>query len=312
MTDVVVVGSLNMDLVVRADRLPEAGETRAAQGFATYPGGKGANQAVAAARLGARVAMVGRMGRDAFGEALLAGIRAEGIDPRGVSADAEAPTGVAVILVEASGDNRILIVAGANGALSPGDVARSAADGIWNGARALLLQLEVPMATVVAAAREGRARGLAVLLDPAPSPPVGLPDELWATVDAVLPNQSEARALTGIDVRSPDDARRAAAALRRRGPRVAVVKLGAEGAFVDTGDAAWYEPGIPVRAVDTTAAGDAFAGGVAARLAAGEGWREAVTFANRAGALAVTRPGAQPAMPRAAEVEAIMKRWHRE
>ncbi|MBX5476192.1 MAG: ribokinase [Clostridia bacterium] len=307
MADIIVVGSLNMDLVVEAERAPEAGETLPGRRFGTAPGGKGANQAVAAARLGGRVAMVGRVGADAFGDALLEAARGDGVDVRGVARDPSEPTGVALIVVEASGDNRIVIVAGANGRVTADDVAASCRAGLWDGARVLLLQLEIPLPAVAAAAEEGRRRGMLVLLDPAPAPPSpdALPPELWRAVDAVLPNQAEARALTGIAVDGPDAARAAAAALCARGPRTAVVKLGADGAFVRHDGAAWHEPGLRVPVRDTTAAGDAFAGALAVALAAGRDWRAAVAWANRAGAASATRPGAQPSLPTQADLERL-------
>lgn len=308
MTDVVVVGSLNMDLVARVARAPVAGETVSGESFETFPGGKGANQAVAAARLGAQVAMVGRVGRDPFGRTLVALLAAEGVDVRGVSDDGEGPTGVALIVVERDGGNRIVVVPGANGGLRPGDVEASVRAGLWEGARVLLLQLEVPGETVVRAAEIARGRGMLVLLDPAPAPrrAGGLAPEvarLLKAADAVLPNQLEAEALTGIAVPGPGAAGPAARALRSLGPRTAVVKLGGDGVFVDAEGEIWHEPALAVDVVDTTAAGDAFAGALAARLAAGDGWRRAVAYANRAAALSVTRPGAQPSMPRRHELE---------
>lgn len=302
MSDVVVVGSLNLDLVVRAPRLPAPGETVPGGVFATFRGGKGANQAVAAARMGAAVRMVGRVGDDAFGATLREGLTAEGIDVRGVRVTANVASGVALITVDDAGQNTIVIAPGANGALTPADVEESRP--LLSGAKLLLLQLEVPVESVHAAARLARARGLSVLLDPAPAAP--LPDGLLALTDALLPNEVEAAALTGIAIADLEAAAAAAAVLRRRGAGRVLVKLGARGVWADLGDRAFHVPGIAVRTVDTTAAGDAFAGALAAALAAGSSWETAVVRANAAAALSTTRAGAQASMPSRDDVESFL------
>lgn len=302
MSDVVVVGSLNLDLVVRAARLPAPGETVPGGVFATFRGGKGANQAVAAARMGAAVSMVGRVGDDAFGATLREGLTAEGIDVRGVRVTAGVASGVALITVDDAGQNTIVIAPGANGVLVPADVEESRP--LLSGAKLLLLQLEVPVESVQAAARLAREHGLLVLLDPAPAAP--LPAGLLALTDAVLPNEVEAAALTGIAITDLRAAAAAAAVLRRRGARRVLMKLGARGVWVDLGDRAFHVPGLAVSAVDTTAAGDAFAGALAAALVASASWEGAVGRANAAAALSTTRAGAQASMPSRDDVERFL------
>ncbi|MDI3298759.1 MAG: ribokinase [Bacillota bacterium] len=302
---IVVVGSLNMDLVVQVPRWPGPGETVPGERFLQVPGGKGANQAAAAAALGGEVAMVGRVGRDAFGEALLANLRRFGVDVSGVAADAGAPTGVAVIGVEPDGENRIVVVPGANGRLRPEDLAAPACADLWGQAEVLLLQCEIPVETIVAAARLGRRHGLAVLLDPAP--PVPLPEEIWSSVDACLPNQLEAGVLTGRPVGDLTSARLAAADLLARGLRWVAVKLGAQGVLLGEGSDFLHIAGLKVPAVDTTAAGDVFAGALAVGLTEGLAFAAAASFANRAAALSTTRPGAQSSIPRREEVDALLR-----
>ena len=297
---IVVVGSLNQDLVVPVARFPAPGETVLGGDYARHPGGKGANQAVAAARAGGRVTMVGRVGDDAFGHALRAALRADGVDDVGVRTTPERPTGVAFITVDAAGQNTIVVASGANAALTPDDLDPHA----FHDASVLLLQLEVPLATVLAAARAGRAAGARVVLNLAPARPLG-PDEL-ADVDVLVVNETEAAVVTGLDVAAV--ARDPAAALRALTDLVpaAVVTLGADGA-------AWRADGVPgevrghrVAAIDTTAAGDAFVGALAVRLGAGAGLAEAVTYGNAAGALATTRAGAQTSLATATEIEALL------
>ena len=301
---VVVVGSLNMDLVVRTPRMPRAGETLEARSFSLFAGGKGANQAVAAARMGAAVAMVGRVGEDAFGDGLLAALRAEEVDVGGVGRTPGMSTGIASIWVDDSGANAIAVVAGANGQLSPRDVER--ASDLMRAGSLVLLQLEVPRPTVEAAIRLGRERGARVILDPAPAHPAAAAwlEQLWA----VTPNQVEAEALVGFPVADVSSGARACRALLQGGVRVAVVKMAEQGAVVagEGLDGVYHLPAARVEVVDTTAAGDAFAGALAAALAAGASVLEACSRANAAGALAVTRAGAQPSLPRRSEVEAFV------
>jgi len=298
--NVTVVGSLNMDLVVKAPRLPAVGETVTKGTFGTFSCGKGANQAVAAARLGARVGMVGAIGKDAFGSQLRDGLRRDGVDVSHVIEIDDAPSGVALITVGSQGQNTIVVAPGANWRMTPAHV-DAAADLIAR-SQILLIQLEIPIDTVTRAAEIASSAKVRVVLDPAPAPESPLPDRLIRLVDVINPNEVEAKVLTGTNVADERGARDAAERLLAMGCRSAVIKLGARGAFVADGDTRAAVPGIHVDAVDTTAAGDAFAGALAVALGEGRPIMEAVRFANVAGAISVTRMGAQPSMPRRAEV----------
>lgn len=304
MTRVCVVGSLNMDLVIRAPRLPTRGETVTGGEFATFRGGKGANQAVAAARLGAGVSIVGCVGDDLFGRQLLDGLREEGVDTRAVRVDRGTPSGVALITVDPAGHNTIVVAPGANRRLTAADV--DAARQAIAEADVLLAQLEVPVEAVLQAARIARARGRPLVLDPAPAAP--LPDELYENVSVINPNEGEAQRLTGIAVDDEAGVRAAAELLLARGCGAVVIKVGEKGAFVAAGTMREMVQGVAVAAVDTTAAGDAFAGALAVALAEGRDTIAAARFANVVGALSVTRMGAQPSMPTRDEVAAMAGR----
>lgn len=303
---IVVFGGINMDLVATTARLPAPGETVFGTSFQTAPGGKGANQAVAAARLGANVRMVGRVGADEFGPALLDGLRAEGIDASRVATDPHNPSGVAMILIDDFAQNCIVAVYGANMACD--DQQLAALDDALDGADALLLQLETPLPIALEAARAAKRRGVTVVWDPAPALDMGA--EAYALCDALTPNQVEAEFLTGIAVTDTDSASRAADILVGQGAPAAVVKLGEGGAFYatspDTGGERGFAPAFEVDAIDTVAAGDAFAAGVGVALARGLSLPDAVMFGSAAGALAVTKSGAQQAMPYANEVNALL------
>ena len=305
MARVAVVGSLNMDLVIRAPHLPSVGETVLGGTFATFAGGKGANQAVGAARLGATVAMVGRVGNDAFGRMLRDGLTRERIDASGVRTDPSAATGVALITVDSAGQNTIVVASGANAALTREDV--DAARNMIAQSAVLLLQLEVPLDVVYYAAQIAHAAGCTVILDPAPAPSQPLPDELYRLLSAIHPNEVEARALTGIAIATEADARRAAEALLARGCQAVVIKLGARGAYLAAGARREAVPAIRVTPVDTTAAGDAFAAGMAVALAEQASLQAAVQFATAVGALKVTRMGAQPSMPTREELRGFAR-----
>ena len=299
---VTVVGSLNMDLVVRAPRIPEPGETIIGGEFRTVPGGKGANQAVAAARLGAQVAMVGRVGGDAFGGLLLDNLAAAGVDHTFVARDAEAATGVALIEVDDAGQNSIVVVSGANMRLAPVDVeAAAAAIGV---ADVLLLQLESPLETVTRAAQVAHAQGVTVILNPAPARPV--PDGLLGLVDVLIPNESETALLTGLPVGGQEETEAAAAALRRMGVATVILTLGGRGALLAHAGGVELFPAFDVTPVDTTAAGDAFVGGLAVALAEGRPLQEAVRWGNAAGALATMTLGAQPSLPTRQALERML------
>lgn len=302
---VVVFGSINMDLVVRTPRLPAPGETLTGYTFFTAPGGKGANQAVACARLGAPTRMVGRIGDDLFGEQLRASLRSFGVQDDGVLTT-PGPSGVALIAVDDTAENTIVIVPGANGAVSIADIPRL--ERALDGARALLLQLEVPIETVVAAARAAHTRGVTVILDPAPALP--LPDELYALADIITPNEHEAATLTGIAVHNDQGAIAAARALIARGARRVALKLGARGALTADTEGEQFWSSFTVTPVDTVAAGDAFNGGLAVALSEGRSFDEAIRWGLAAGALSVTRHGAQPSMPERNDVLTLLAQEH--
>ncbi|AMV42513.1 ribokinase [Paraburkholderia caribensis] len=297
---VTVVGSLNMDLVARAPRLPQPGETLAGRTFAQVAGGKGGNQAVAAARLGAQVAMIGCVGADANGAQLCAGLEAEGIDCSALETSATAPTGVALIIVDDGSQNAIVIIAGSNGEVTPATLARH--ETVLAAAQVVICQLETPPAAVHAALSAARRIGKTVILNPAPATGP-LPADWLPLVDYLIPNELEAATLTGLPVATPADANAAADALRRAGARNVIVTLGAQGVVAALGEAAPQHFDAPrVKAVDTTAAGDTFIGGFAAQLARGADVADAIRFAQRAASISVTRAGAQPSIPTRAEV----------
>lgn len=298
--NVVVVGSLNMDLVARAERLPRPGETLAGESFATVGGGKGANQAVAAARLGARVAMIGCVGADAYGEQLREALLREGIDCQAVARIEGVSTGVALIVVDAGSQNAIVIVAGGNGRLTPEAVVQF--DDLLLAADVVICQLEVPQATVGHTLRRARALGKTVILNPAPATGP-LPVDWYASIDYLIPNESEAAALSGVPVSSLETARAAAQRLLELGVNKVIITLGAQGSLLADAQRFEHFPAPCVQALDTTAAGDTFVGGFAAALAQGKSEREAIAFGQAAAALSVTRAGAQPSIPFLGEVQ---------
>lgn len=297
---IVVVGSLNMDLVIRAPRHPRPGETLTGGPFLTIPGGKGANQAVAAARLGAQVTMIGKVGADGFGQALTDNLAAAGVNVTHITRAAEA-TGVALITVSAAGENTIVLAPGANGAVTPEDV--RAREAVIRGADALLLQLEVPLATVTAAAEIAASHKVPVILNPAPAQP--LPAELLRRVTYLIPNEHEAALLAGRDGGDPVAL---AEGVRALGPRSVVVTLGAAGSLVLDGAEAVRVPAFPVDVVDSTAAGDAFVAAFAVALSEGKPAGEAARWGCAAGGLACTVLGAQPSLPSRDAVERLVER----
>jgi len=297
---IVVVGSVNADLVVRVPSLPRPGETVSGGRFASVGGGKGANQAVAAARAGGVITFVARVGSDAAGDAAIAGFRAAGIDTTHVTRDPGAASGVAVILVDERGENMIAVAAGANDRLVPADVDR--ARGAIAAADVLLVQLEIPLETVRHAVGLARSAGVRVILNPAPARP--LAPQLLAAVSVITPNETEAAALTGRPVADEESAMAAAVDLARQGP-AAVVTLGGRGAVVADGRTATVVPAFPVTPVDTVAAGDIFNACLAVALAEGRTLAEAVRFASAGAAISVTRAGAQDSAPIRRDIEAL-------
>lgn len=290
-----------MDLVTRAPRLPRGGETLIGESFATIPGGKGANQAVAAARLGAQVSMVGCVGNDAYGEQLRGALLAESIDCQAVRVE-QGSSGVALIVVDDNSQNAIVIVAGANGALTAEVL--DGVDDVLQSADVIICQLEVPDATVGHALKRGRALGKIVILNPAPASHA-LPADWYACIDYLIPNESEAAVLSGLAVDSLETAEAAAAHLIAAGAGKVIVTLGAQGLMFANGASFEHFPAPRVKAVDTTAAGDTFVGGFAAALASGKSEVDAIRFGQVAAALSVTRAGAQPSIPTLLEVQAF-------
>lgn len=291
---IIVFGSINIDLVATTPRLPVAGETLLGHDFFKAPGGKGANQAVASARLGIATYMVGRVGAQGFAAELVSSLQASGVQTDNVFLDETVSSGVAIISVDDTGENQILVIPGANGRVNQEDVERLSR--LLPQATALLLQFEIPMSAVVAAAKAAREAGVRVILDPAPVQS-DVPDELYSLVDIITPNEVEAAQLVGFPVDGEESATKAAAVLRQRGVKNAIVKLGAKGVFCATQEESFFIPSFPVHTVDTTAAGDAFNGGLAAALHQGLSLRQAVVWGAAAGALAATKPGAQPSLP---------------
>lgn len=300
---IVVFGSINMDLVARVDQFPQPGETITGSAFNTAPGGKGANQAVACARLGAPTRMIGRVGSDYFGKVLKDHLSHEGIDVSGVYEDPSTHSGVAMILVNRLAENNIIIVPGANGAVGQEDLARLelvlATDSI------LLLQLEVPLEAVVKAAEMAHACGAKVILDPAPAR--ALPEELYRSVDFLTPNLGEAAMLVGFPIQSDQDVLRASQILRKRGMEWVMIKMGEKGVFAAGSSGHKAYPAIPVNAVDTVAAGDAFNGAFAAAIDDDLPVEQAIEWGLAGGAWAVTRPGAQDAMPYREDVQGLLR-----
>lgn len=299
MPNILVVGSLNADLVVRAPRFPQPGETISGDDLQIIPGGKGANQAVAAARLGANVSMLGRVGKDNFGDFLLDNLKSNHVDSQLIQRD-DATTGTAIVVVDSSGQNSIVLSPGANGKVSPADVEKAS----FSNHDLLLLQLEIPTPTVLHAAGRARENGLRVLLNPAPAKP--LSDELIAPVDFIIPNETELSLLTGMEVKDNPSAEEAARVLLQRGAKHVIVTLGSRGALLVTDTRVEQVDPFEVNAVDTTAAGDAFIGGFATALLQDKSLEEAVRYGCACGALATTKFGAQPSLPTKEEAERFM------
>ena len=302
---ITVIGSLNADLVQNVDRLPRAGETIVGGSLKTFSGGKGANQAYAAGRMGARVSMIGQLGNDSLASLLLTSLQSAGVDTELVG-EADVSTGTAVILVLPSGENVIVISPGANATVTP--ALATGRLGSLRGGSYLLSQLEIPIESVQESLAVARARNATTILDPAPARP--LPAELLRNVDFLTPNETETLALLGEPDLSMDvdsDVERAAGQLLALGPRSVILKLGARGCLVATEGRSIREPGFEVSAVDTTGAGDVFNGAFATAMAEGKTVRQAARFANAAAALSVTRPGAQSSVPSRQRVDRFLR-----
>lgn len=301
---VIIFGSINMDLVARTPTLPVPGETLLGYSFVTVPGGKGANQAVAVARLNIPTIMVGRVGNDGFGQELLTSLQEAGVETTDVLVDESQHSGVAMIAVDDHSENHIIVIPGANGQVNADDVDRLSHH--LPGAAALLLQFEIPLPAVLAAANAAQQAGVRVILDPAPARS-DLPADLYSLVTIITPNAVEAAHLVGFPIIDPATAAKAATVLQQRGVPTVVIKLGAQGVFCATPDDSFFIPAFPVQAVDTVAAGDAFNGGLTAALADGLDIRQAITWGAATGALAATKSGAQSSLPDRATVEAFLK-----
>ncbi|WP_248630915.1 ribokinase [Paenibacillus riograndensis] len=300
---IVIIGSLNMDMVVRTSRAPNAGETLFGQGFALSPGGKGANQAAAAARLGADVQMIGRVGRDTFGSELLEVMRKEQINTEHIGQSETQTTGVASIVVDGEGENRIIVVPGANIEMGPADIA--ALEPVISQAEIVVMQLETDLAMCAHAAAVAHRHGIPVILNPAPARE--LDDEFLQHVTYLTPNETEAGILAGIAVNSVAEAEQAAHILLQKGVQNVIVTLGSKGALIVNKGGTLHIPGFPVQAVDTVAAGDSFNGALAWQLTQGKTLAEAARFANAVGALAVGKQGAIPSLPYLPEVEQFLQ-----
>ena len=299
---ITIVGSSNTDMIIQVPRIPKPGETILGGVFNTAAGGKGANQAVAAARAGGKVTFVARVGNDMFGEQAVEGFKRDNINIDYIITDPDAPSGVAEIFVAEDGENSIAVASGANARLSPEDV--SAAEKAIANADVLVMQLESPLETVKAAAKLAQEHGVTVILNPAPAQQ--LPDDLLKNISILTPNESEAELLSGIFVKDEKTAELAANALRARGVEIVIITMGASGVYIASDELSGVQYGFKVNPVDTTAAGDVFNGALAVGLAQGQSLKDAVQFAQAAAALSVTKLGAQPSAPTAQQIREFL------
>ena len=301
---IAVVGSSNMDLVVKSKRIPAIGETILGGDFIMAPGGKGANQAVAAAKLGAQVFFIAKLGEDIFGSQSLNNFEKEGVNTKYVLQTKEAPSGVALIMVDDDGNNLIVVAPGANQSLSPEDVKEAGTEIASSGA--LVAQLEVPIETIECAAGLANKSNVPFILDPAPAQK--LSPQLLKMVDVLTPNETEAQFLTGVEVKDQESASAAAQKLLECGVKTVILTMGASGYLTVSNEGTEFVPARKVKAADSTAAGDAFTGSLAVGLARGQTLSEAALFANNVAAVSVTKMGAQPSMPTVQEVEAFISK----
>ena len=301
--NIVVVGSSNTDMIIKMPRIPKPGETIIGGEFSTAPGGKGANQAVSAARAGGQVFFVARVGDDMFGEQAVEGFIQDGVDIENIIRDKNAPSGVALIFVDKDGENSIAVASGANANLSPADI--YAAEDVISSSSVLLMQLEIPIETVETAVEIAGGYETQVILNPAPARAIG--DNILKHISILTPNESEVELLTGIKVEDEQGAAQAADMLVKRGVETVIITLGSGGAYVASSDFKGIIPGFSVEAEDTTAAGDVFNGVLAVLLAEGKSLPDAVRFSNAAAALSVTRLGAQPSAPKRKEIDRFLK-----
>lgn len=300
--NIVVIGSSNTDMIVQTPWIPKPGETILGGTFSTAAGGKGANQAVAAARAGGNVSLIARVGTDMFGDQAVEGFRRDGIDTEGVLRDETAPSGVALIIVDEQGENSIAVAPGANALLTPNDI-HSMKDTLTS-ASVILMQLEIPLETVAAAAEIGAAAGVPVILNPAPAQK--LDNNLMRNISLLTPNETEAELLTGMPTSTDDEIARAATHLRELGPDSVIITLGGRGSYVSSDEFTGIIPAFPVKPVDTTAAGDVFNGVLSVRLATGAPITEAVRYASAAAALSVMKLGAQTSAPTSSDIEKML------
>lgn len=301
MSDIVVLGSLNMDLSIRVPRIPLPGETISGENLITNAGGKGANQAAACANLGCQVTMIGAVGQDDFGRRMKEGLSRRGVNVAFVKEESATPSGTAMIMVDATGENVIVLSAGANSRVEIDETIEE----LIREAKILLVQLEIPTGVVFKAISIARDAGVPVLLNPAPA--IALPQEIYPKIDYLVPNEVEASILSGVDVIDIASAEKAAGILLDKGVKTVIITLGADGAFLATGNTRHAIPAMKIEAVDTTGAGDAFIGGFASAVVEGKELETALKFASAAGALAATRVGAQSSLPNRQELELFMK-----
>ncbi len=295
MKKLVVIGSSNMDLVVTTERFPAPGQTVMGRRFMTNFGGKGANQAVAAALLGGNVTFICKVGKDSYGQQMIEKFQKDEINTRHVTRTDKAATGIAVITVDAKGENTIVVASGANGRLTSEDVKNAEAE--ITDADILLMQLETPMEPMITAAQMAHDKGKMVILNPAPAPKEPLPPDLLKNIDLIIPNETEAALITGVEVKDHESAKLAMLALKKLGVKDAMITIGSKGVLAFENNEVIQIPACKVKAIDTTAAGDTFCGALCVALCKGKNKREAIAFANKAAAYTVQHEGAQCAMP---------------